>query len=153
VEHLPEPPTTWLDDQGLPCICSSLRRASRVATRRYDEALRPSGLTITQFDLLATLARVQPLAVKDLAAVLTMDRTTLSRDLDPLERDGLVELTVGRDRRSRLVQLTEHGLKVFSQAAPMWRAVQDELERQLGPKEVASLLNKLEGVVDIVQDH
>lgn len=153
MDHLPEQPTTWLGDQGLPCICSSLRRAARVATRRYDEALRPSGLTITQFDLLATLARVQSLAVKDLAVVLTMDRTTLSRDLDPLERDGLVELTVGRDRRSRLVHLTKHGSEVFSRAAPLWQAVQAELEQQLGPNQVTSLLNKLEGVVDIVQNH
>ena len=138
--------------QATPCLCSSLRRAARAATRHYDQALRPSGLSISQFDLLSTLSGHMPLSVGALADLLAMERSTLSRDLNPLERDGLVELQVGQDRRSRLVSLTPHGLEVLSGAGMLWQRAQTELAELLGHGQVQTLMGDLREVVSALQE-
>lgn len=102
-----------------PCVCTQLRRLTRVVTAAYDEALRPSGLRITQFSLLRILTRLGPVPVTRLAEEAALDRSTMGRNLDPLERRGLVRLEVGeRDQRVRVVHLTQAGRDALAAATP-----------------------------------
>lgn len=116
----------------LPCLCSTLRRMTRAVTAHYDKALRDSGLRITQFAILRTLKRVGPVAVTRLAAEVAIDRSTMGRNLDPLERRGLVLLAVSdTDQRARTVHLTKAGDAAIEVALPFWRSAQAELTEKL----------------------
>ncbi len=114
------------------CLCLAAQRAARTLARRFDEALRPAGITSGQFSLLTSLNRPDPPPVGEVAQVLGMDRTTLTANLKPLERRGLVEMLVDpADRRSRRIELTAAGLQVLEQATPIWVRVHDETEALL----------------------
>jgi len=114
------------------CLCLAAQRAARSLARRFDEALRPAGLTSGQFSLLTSLNRPDPPSIGEVAAVLGMDRTTLTANLKPLERRGLLETIVDpADRRGRLVKLTEAGLAVLETATPIWVRVHAEVEAAL----------------------
>lgn len=118
---------------GNACFCLSLRRAARQLARRYDEALRPAGLTSGQFSILAALLRELPVSLSELAETLAMDRTTLNRNLKPLERDGLVRTARSEfDQRVRGIELSEHGRQRMSQALPLWQEAQANSQRLLG---------------------
>ena len=106
------------------CICSSLRRATRAVTRLYDEALKPTGLKITQFNLLSSLMAMGSSTLSDLAADMQVDRTTLTRNLEILEGQGLVATAEGLDRRERQLTLSEKGLAALKAAYPLWQAAQ-----------------------------
>lgn len=122
------------------CICFSLRKASRLATQRFDEALKPSGLLITQFTILAAIASVGSGTMNGLAAGLAMDRTTLTRNLKPLERDGLIQIEPGLDQRERMVELTEAGHARLAQAFPFWQQAQAQVIEALGQQDWEHLL-------------
>lgn len=129
------------------CACFNLRKAARVATQLYDEALAPVGLGAAQFSLLVALELMQPVAVTRLARAMAMDRTTLTRNLRPLERDGLVRIAAGEDRRTRSVVLTERGQDILARAIPLWRSAQGRVTRHLGGPRVTRLLGDLDGVL------
>lgn len=114
------------------CLCFAAQRAARALARRYDEALRPLELTSGQFSLLMSLNRPKPASISAVAAVLAMDRTTLTANLKPLERRGLVASAIDpEDRRGRLLTLTEAGQSLLATAVPIWKRVQAKAERQL----------------------
>ncbi len=114
------------------CVAQALRRAARHVTRRYEQGLRGVGLTMGQFTTLAALARPQPVAVTVLADQLGMDRTTLTRDLAPLERRGLIQSGHSKkDKRVRTISLTSEGRVLLGKAVPIWRAAQDESHDRL----------------------
>ena len=114
------------------CLCLATQRAARALARRFDEALRPAGLTNGQFSLLMGLNRPQPASIGSLAALLAMDRTTLTANLKPLERRGLVVLEVDpKDRRGRRVRLTDDGLEALAGAMPIWTRTHAELDARL----------------------
>src|SRR5262245_43542443 len=101
------------------CLCLAAQRAARTLARRFDEALRPAGLTSGQFSLLMSLNRPQPPSIGAVADLLAMDRTTLTANLKPLEKRGLVQITVDRDdRRARRVALTRSGRTALRSALP-----------------------------------
>ncbi len=116
------------------CLCLHVRRAARALARRFDEALRPAGLTNGQFSLMMALNRPQPPAIGPVAELLAMDRTTVTAALKPLERRGLVTVAADpRDRRSRLLALTPAGRACLAQALPIWRRVHREIDEELAP--------------------
>src|SRR5690606_31076543 len=120
-----------------PCVCTTVRRADRILNRLYDEALQPSGLLTTQYALLSTLARAgEPMLHSALAEAQLMAPATLSRNLKPLQRDGLVTIAPGEDRRTRYVALTDAGREALERARPLWRAMQDRVEAKLGAERV-----------------
>jgi DNA-binding MarR family transcriptional regulator len=123
----------------LPCMCASLRRAARAVTQRYDEALRPAGIRLTQFTLLQVLSLTGPLTQGVLGQQLAMDSTTLSRTLLPVEKAGWIRSRPGSDRRERYVEVTKAGLKTLSRVTPVWEAAQEELRRRLGEDGWAAL--------------
>jgi len=107
------------------CACSAARRKSRELTRFYEQAMRGSGLRSSQFTLLATLIQTGPMAATRLADFLGLDRTTLTRNLGPLHRDGLVIIENGADRRVHKVAITANGVEAAERAFPAWRKAQD----------------------------
>ena len=114
------------------CFCLHAQRAARALARRFDEAFRPLGITSGQFSLLMSLNRANAPRIGEVAAVLAMDRTTLTANLKPLERNGLLLSTVDpEDRRTRRLALTSAGQKVLSEALPVWKRVQAQLTAQL----------------------
>ena len=114
------------------CLCLHLQRAARAVARRFDAALRPLGLTSGQFSLLMSLNRPQAASISDVSALLAMDRTTLTANLKPLERRGLVTVTVDdADKRTRRLTLTPAGRALLCAAVPAWRRTHAEIERLL----------------------
>jgi DNA-binding MarR family transcriptional regulator len=116
----------------LPCGCANLRRAARVITRLYDAALRPSGLGVAQFTLLQALNTAPGMSQKQLASLLEIDSTTLTRTLEPLRRAGWLRSTAGDDRREVHLALTAAGKRAYSRALPYWERAQGEFIRALG---------------------
>ena len=113
------------------CLCLAAQRAARALARRFDEALRPAGLTSGQFSLLMALHREDPVNVAAVAAVLGADRTTITANLKPLVRSRLVAVAHdASDRRVRRLRLTPAGRSVLAAAVPIWRRVQTKLVRQ-----------------------
>lgn len=107
------------------CFCSALRRAGRAVTQHYEAAFRGAGLRGTQFTVLATLAQVKPMTMSDLADLLGMERTTLTRNLRPLEKKGWVRgVADDADLRRRRIELTPRGRAVAARAIPTWRKAQ-----------------------------
>jgi DNA-binding MarR family transcriptional regulator len=114
------------------CLCLHVQRAARALARRFDDALRPVGLTNGQFSLLMALNRPQPPAMQPVAQLLAMDRTTLTAALKPLERRGFISVVVdSADRRSRLLCLTDQGHELLAQALPIWRQTHAAIAAEL----------------------
>lgn len=112
------------------CFCLHVQRAARAVARRFDEILRPVGLTNGQFSLLMSLNRPDPPTMGQVSAVLAMDRTTVTANLKPLERRGLVEVRIDdKDRRTRRLQLTPAGHDLLIAALPLWKQGQAAIEK------------------------
>jgi DNA-binding MarR family transcriptional regulator len=118
----------------LPCACANLRRASRAVTNYYDALLRPSGLHTSQFTLLQALNEAPRISQKQLAELLEIDSSTLTRTLTPLRRKGWLRSQAGADRRELRLSLTPAGWRKYNKALPYWRSAQKGLERALGKK-------------------
>jgi len=126
LEELPYDVTPRVRDN---CVCLHVQRAARALARRFDDALRPVGLTHGQFSLMMSLNRRQPPRIGEVSSLLAMDRTTLTANLKPLERRGLVTVTVDEaDRRSRRLSITPAGRDLLVKAMPTWDRVQGEIE-------------------------
>src|SRR3954467_7247023 len=111
------------------CLCLHLQRAARAVARGFDAAFRPLGLTSGQFSLLMSLNRPEPPTLGAVAALLAMDRTTLTAALKPLRRRGLVEMRIdGADRRSRRLILTQEGRDLLQTALPAWQSQHRAIE-------------------------
>jgi DNA-binding MarR family transcriptional regulator len=129
------------------CNCLALRQATRHVTQFYDQFISPLGLRATQYSILARLHRKGAMTINSLAAELVMDRTTLGRNILPLQRDGLVAIAPGiSDRRSKEVRLTRAGVERFAAAQKGWAKAQAEFERALGAKRAKALRMLLEVV-------
>ncbi|WGM31380.1 MarR family winged helix-turn-helix transcriptional regulator [Brevundimonas sp. NIBR11] len=114
------------------CLCLHAQRAARALSRRFDEAMRPVGITSGQFSLLNGLNRPEPPTIGAVATLLAMDRSTVTANLKPLERMGAVVMAVdAQDRRGRRVGLTDLGRGLLAEATPIWRAVHGEIEAGL----------------------
>jgi DNA-binding MarR family transcriptional regulator len=129
------------------CNCLALRQAARHVTQFYDQLLTPTGLRATQYSILARLNRKGALTINALAAELVMDRTTLGRNIRPLQRDGLVAIGPGKsDRRSKELRLTRSGSARFHAALKGWTKAQAQFERAFGVRRAKALRTLLEDV-------
>ena len=124
------------------CNCLSLRQATRRVTQLYDQALAPVGLRATQFSLLLQTEALSPIALQPFAEVMVMDRATLGHNVRPLLGRGLVQLEVGRDRRSRELSITQAGRDLLVEARALWRQAQDAFETEMG-RDTASAVRGL----------
>jgi DNA-binding MarR family transcriptional regulator len=122
------------------CNCLAVRQAARHITQFYDQFLAPSGLRTTQFSILAKLRRLGPMTINALVAAMVMDRTTLGRNVLPLERDGLIAVEQGsRDRRSKELRVTEAGEARFRAGVKGWVQAQRQFEKSFGAKRTADM--------------
>lgn len=127
------------------CLCLHVQRAARLLARRFDDALRPVGLTHGQFSMLNALNRPRPAAMRDVRRLLGMDRTTLTAALKPLARAGFVATTVDPDdARGRLIALRPAGRRVLARALPIWQSAHAALEAQLAAAEPQQLRASLQ---------
>jgi DNA-binding MarR family transcriptional regulator len=130
------------------CNCLAVRQAARYITQFYDQYLAPAGLRTTQYAILAKLYRQGPMSINTLAAQLVMDRTTLGRNIRPLERDGLMEIGPDpADRRSKILHLTKTGLTRYERAQKGWVEAQKRFEDTYGGKEASDLRQRLRAVI------
>jgi DNA-binding MarR family transcriptional regulator len=126
------------------CNCFAVRSAARHVTQFYDQFLVPSGLRTTQFSILARLKRLGPQTINALAGEMVMDRTTLGRNILPLERDGLIRVeATASDRRAKELHLTKAGERRLQAARKGWAAAQARFETSFGPKRAAELRQML----------
>jgi len=133
--------------KGDVCNCLALRQAARHVTQFYDQFLADAGLRTTQFSILAKLRRMGPLPINALAKELVMDRTTLGRNILPLQREGLIAVVKGRaDRRSKELQLTDTGLARLRKAVKGWTDAQAQFETAFGAKRTEELRALLHAV-------
>jgi DNA-binding MarR family transcriptional regulator len=122
------------------CTCLAIRQAARRVTQFYDQQLGPTGLRITQFSILAKLRQFGPMTINNLAGLLVMDRTTLGRNIMPLEREGLIKAKPGRqDRRSKELEVTEAGVARLRAARGRWRQAQARFEEVFGQQKTLGL--------------
>jgi DNA-binding MarR family transcriptional regulator len=134
------PVESSVESSTAPCTCGRLRRASRALTQLYDDAMAPAGLRVTQFSLLRTLVRDGPLWISELAARQLLDRTALSRNLDPLADAGYVDIVRGHDARTREVAITPMGAAALEAAQPHWLAAQRKVASRLGAEKLGALV-------------
>jgi DNA-binding MarR family transcriptional regulator len=114
------------------CACSDLRKAMRAVSRMYDDFLRDAGINVKQFSLLRSIRKEKEISVSTLSRYMVMDRTSITRALAPLERDGLIDSRVGSDKRIRIVSLTKKGDKLVADAEPRWGQAQTALMEAIG---------------------
>ena len=128
-QHLPLAITVEVRDT---CLCLHLQRATRAVARRFDAALRPLNLTNGQFSLLMSLNREEAPSIGSISTLLAMDRTTLTANLKPLERRGLVQVSIDEaDKRTRRLELTPAGRELLIAAVPIWRQTHAIVENLL----------------------
>lgn len=130
------------------CACTILRQAARVATQHFDQALATSGLRISQLSVLTTLSFVGPKSINELASVMVLDRTTLGRNLRPLQREGFIAVEADQeDRRTKRLVLTKKGSTVALKAMDSWGDAQTSFEKAIGVENAIALSKLLRHVV------
>jgi DNA-binding MarR family transcriptional regulator len=129
------------------CACHRVRTAARAVTRAYDEALRPVGLRASQLTVLVATAADEALSITALAKIMGMDRTTLTRNLRPLESEGLITLGNEGWRRSRTLKVTKKGRSRLRQALPLWEQAQQALRKKLGDRNWDQIREDLDDLI------
>ncbi len=150
--HNPKKDKEPLDPHDLAlCTCANLRKTTRVVTQFCDEALKPFGLTPGQFTILAVLSSRGPRRQAKLAEALAMDRTTLIRNLRPLEKKGLIAVTAEGRRGAKVLDITPAGEEIMRQAMPQWRRFQDRAVEALGNAGWGDLIRGLQATNEAFQ--
>ena len=136
---------------GQTCACFKVRKAARAVTKLYEEVLRSIGLRATQFSLLMATRVMGPVTVVKLAQATVVHRTTLTRNLQILEKRRLIEIKSGEDRREREVSLTPSGMEVLAKAVPLWEEAQDRVRQGLGAERMRNLLEDLSEMISLAR--
>ena len=125
------------------CTCGELRKAARAVTLLYDNAYKSSGLLSTQLVVLDAICNNDSIRISDLAKQQGLDRTTLTRNLSVLERQGFIKISSGRDHRTRIVTVTQKGRSAVAKALPLWNEVQGKVKQQMGENSWRELMQNL----------
>ncbi len=139
--------------QAVPCVGFNTRRATRLVTQYYDKALAPTGLRSTQYSLLNALSMLGEASMQDMSIMMAMDRTTLTRNLSPLLKKGLVKVSVGSDRRSRPIKITSRGKSALEEALPYWQKAQSHIVDSFGADNWDQLMRGLHQISMIVEEN
>ena len=131
------------------CTCGELRKAARAVTLLYDDAIKSSGLLSTQFGVLQVIYDIDSIRISDLADKLRMDRTTLTRNLSVLEREGFIKISQGKDHRTRNVAATQKGRSAAAKATPLWNEVQRKVRQEMGESSWHELMQNLSGFLKV----
>lgn len=139
--------------QAVPCVGFNTRRATRLITQYYDKALTPAGLRSTQYSLLNALSMLGEASMQDMSTLMAMDRTTLTRNLSPLLKKGLIKVSVGSDRRARPIQITPKGKSALEKALPYWEKAQTHILDTLGADKWDAMMRGLHQISMIVEEN
>ena len=131
------------------CTCGELRKAARAVTLLYDNAYKSSGLLSTQLVVLDAICNNDSIRISDLAKQQGLDRTTLTRNLSVLERQGFIKISSGRDHRTRIVTVTQKGRSAVAKALPLWNEVQGKVKQQMGENSWRELMQNLGHLVTV----
>jgi DNA-binding MarR family transcriptional regulator len=131
------------------CTCGELRKAARAITLLYDNAFKSSGLLSTQFGVLHVIYNIESVRISDLADKLRTDRTTLTRNLSILERDGFIKISQGKDHRTRNVTATQKGRNAVAKAIPLWNEAQRKVKQKMGESSWRELMRNLGGFLKV----
>lgn len=137
------------DSSPAPCLNLKLRKASRALTRVYDKHLAVCGVNVGQFSILRAITFLEKTTNKELQSVLMLDQTTLSRNLKPLIRDGLLFTSEGEDRRQKDLQVTPLGAETYERSLVQWDKAQQQLRQHLGPEMSQMLIQLTDQIADI----
>src|SRR5919112_4868089 len=144
--------TNAILEQGMSggsCSCGELRKAARAITQLYDNAFKSSGLLSTQLVVLDAICNNDSIRISDLAKQQGLDRTTLTRNLSVLERQGFIKISSGRDHRTRIVTATQKGRSAVAKAIPLWIEVQRKVKQQMGEDTWHNLIQNLSQFVKV----
>jgi len=131
------------------CACFNIRKSARMLTQHYDSAMQIVDLRATQFTILAVLSAKSGITISELADYLMMDRTTLTRNLRPLEKQALVKTKAGTDKRTRLIELSKKGKNKLEKAIPLWKKAQKQVTDYMGDSRFNHFLTELHFVEKI----
>ncbi len=134
------------------CSCFNLRKATRAVTQFYDHQLEPAGIRATQFTLLVSLTSVSARTLTEMAHTLVMDRTTLTRNLKPLEKLGLIHTIEPRDKRSKAYSLTEQGRATLEKGIPLWHQAQQRIQVALTDERFERILKDMNDITKIISE-
>ncbi|HTL48955.1 MAG TPA: MarR family winged helix-turn-helix transcriptional regulator [Verrucomicrobiae bacterium] len=151
METRKQKPGTVIKEEEV-CVCFNLRKASRVITQIYDDVMRPLGYRSTQITLLGVIHKHEEITVKELAEFIDTDPTTLIRNLRVLEKEKLVDLQPGEDRRQRKIMLTEKGKDLLARAYPLWKKTQDKIASLVGRQRLNQLLDDLSLALENIRE-
>ena len=141
-----------IDFRSLPeCACFNLQKATRAVSQFYNKMLKPSGLRGTQYSILRVLAVIDSGSITNIANLMVVDRTTLTRNLRPLEKRKLVKIVPGKDQRSREVRLTKKGKDTLTKAMPLWEEAQKRFSEGLGMEDFQNLFKLMSSAVKVVK--
>jgi DNA-binding MarR family transcriptional regulator len=132
------------------CASFNFRRTARAVTRLYDQAFQKFGIRSTQFSVLIAVAKTQPVSITQVADILAIDRTTLTRSLGLMQKQGLLSISPRSVKRQRFLNLTAEGEKVLAQVLPEWRKVQERFVQEVGSDHWRKLQGELESVSTLV---
>lgn len=132
------------------CASFNFRRTARAVTRLYDQAFQKFGIRSTQFSILIAVAKTQPVSISQVAEILVIDRTTLTRSLGLMQKQGLLSISPRSVKRQRFINLTVEGEKLLAQVLPEWRKVQERFVHTIGPDYWLKLREELESVSSLV---
>lgn len=135
----------------LPCACANLRRAARLVTQLYEEALRPTGTTGPQFTLLQALKLAPGISQKQMAEILGMDSTTLTRTLALLRKRGWLSAKPAADRRALRLGLTKAGEKEYERVLPYWQSAQKRFKQALGDQDWNNMIDAVVHTAEVIQ--
>jgi DNA-binding MarR family transcriptional regulator len=133
------------------CTCGELRKAARAITLLYDNAFKSTGLLSTQFNVLQAIYNIDSIRISDLANKLGMDRTTLTRNLSVLERQGFIKISQGKDQRTRIVTTTQKGRSAVSKTILLWNEVQRKVKQEMGENSWRELMQNLGQLVKVTE--
>ena len=133
------------------CTCGELRKAARAITLLYDNAFKSTGLLSTQFNVLQAIYNIDSIRISDLANKLGMDRTTLTRNLSVLERQGFIKISQGKDQRTRIVTATQKGRSAVSKTILLWNEVQRKVKQEMGENSWRELMQNLGQLVKVTE--
>lgn len=133
------------------CVCRNLRMTTRITTQYFDQTFQTVGIPVAQFSLLADIAFRDNVTISELAEVLLMDQTTVTRNIEILRKKGYVILrTDGKDSRKKCISISEGGLEKLNEAIPLWNKVQSQIEQEIGAEKFEELLKSLAQIQNFI---
>jgi len=131
-----------------PCVCFNLRKSARAITQVYDNMFRPIGLRVSQLAIINSVRIIGPLTVLELAEAIATDRTTVTRNIKPLARDGYIKVQTGVDRRSKEIVVTEKGKAIADKAMGIWKKYNDKIIKKMGKARIDKLCKDLSEMLE-----